>query len=109
MNKEELLAKSREENKNKDPYTMEVAKKSQRYAFIAGFIMVVLHFTARGIFIGELDYGLWSIMGVMIGVQYTYHGHKTGNPTTKGIGILWLGITVIHLVLAVIQLKDKVS
>ena len=109
MNKEELLAKSREENKKKDPYQMEMFQKSKRYGFIAGNIMILFHFTTRMYTNGKPDHGLWSIMAIMLGVQWFSYGKKIKDKNIITLGILWLCITAVEFVLSIIQLKNSVS
>ena len=62
MNREEILEKSRKENKNQDVYEQEVLKQSNE---VAAFVMVLLAavFWLIQIFTdGGINYGLWALV-----------------------------------------------
>ncbi|WP_304431828.1 DUF6442 family protein [Acutalibacter muris] len=62
MNREEILEKSRRENKNQDVYEQEVLKQSNE---VAAFVMVLLAavFWLVQIFTdGGINYGLWALV-----------------------------------------------
>ncbi len=61
MNKDEILAKSRAENKNKDVYEQEVLKQASRSAVVVQMALATLFvmqiFTGRGV-----NWGLWALV-----------------------------------------------
>lgn len=62
MNKEEILEKSRAENKNKDIYEQEVIKKSGTYAVVIMMILATI-FVAVQIFVGGgMNWGIWALV-----------------------------------------------
>ncbi len=62
MKKEEILAKSRAENKNRDIYEQEVLKQGWEIAFIAAAVLAAV-FSAVQIFVGGgTNCGLWAIV-----------------------------------------------
>lgn len=70
MNKEEILAKSRVENKNKDMYEQEVLKKGQGIAIIVTAILATL-FCVIQIFVGGgFNNGLYAL--VLSGTMATF-------------------------------------
>lgn len=62
MNKDEILAKSRAENKNKDIYEQEILKQSSTLAVIIMVILAAVFFITQ-IFVGEgVNYGIWALV-----------------------------------------------
>ncbi len=62
MKKEEILAKSRAENKNKDIYEQEVLKQGAGIAFLVAAVLAAV-FCAVQIFVGGgTNCGLWAIV-----------------------------------------------
>lgn len=62
MNKDEILAKSRAENKNKDVYEQEVLKQASRSAVIVQMVLATIFFVTQ-IFVGEgINWGLWALV-----------------------------------------------
>ena len=62
MNKDEILAKSRAENKNRDVYEQEIIKQASKSAVLAQMILATIFFVAQ-IFTGQgTNWGLWAIV-----------------------------------------------
>ncbi len=62
MYKDEILAKSRAENKNKDIYEEEILKQANSYAVIVLMALATLFFAVQ-IFVGEgFNYGLYAVV-----------------------------------------------
>ena len=58
MNKDEILAKSRAENKNKDVYEQEVLKQASRSAVVVQMAMATLFFVTQIFTGGGVNWGL---------------------------------------------------
>ena len=62
MNKEEILAKSRAENKNKDVYEQEVLKQASKNVVLVQMVLVSIFFVTQ-IFVGKgINWGLWALV-----------------------------------------------
>ncbi len=62
MNKEEVLEKSRAENKNRDVYEQEILKQASTSAVIVMLVLAAI-FSAAQIFVGgDLNLGLWALV-----------------------------------------------
>ena len=62
MNKDEILAKSRAENKNQDVYALEVLKKASKNAVVVQMALAAVFFVAQ-LLVGEgNNWGLWAIV-----------------------------------------------
>lgn len=61
MNKEEILAKSRAENKNKDVYEQEVLKQAYKSAVVVQLILTAVFVVTQILVGGGLNWGLWAL------------------------------------------------
>lgn len=62
MNKEEILALSRAENKNMDVYEQEVIKQASRCAVAAQLILAAAFFVTQILVGGGINWGLWALV-----------------------------------------------
>lgn len=62
MNKEEILAKSRIENKNRDIYEIEILKTCSNYAVIVAVVLATVFFVIQILTGGGINYGLYAIV-----------------------------------------------
>lgn len=62
MNKEEILTKSRAENKNKDIYEQEVLKKASNNAVIVQMFLATIFFVTQIFVGGGINWGLWALV-----------------------------------------------
>ena len=62
MEREDILAKSRAENKNKDIYEQEVLKQASRSAVVVQMAFATIFFVTQ-IFVGKgINWGLWALV-----------------------------------------------
>ena len=62
MNKEEILAKSRAENKNKDLYGMDVSKLAGSITTVVMMVIAGIFFVVQIITGGGLNFGMWALV-----------------------------------------------
>ena len=62
MNKDEILAKSRAENKNKDVYEQEVLNQASRSAVVVQMALATIFFVTQIFAGGGTNWGLWAIV-----------------------------------------------
>ena len=62
MNRYEILAKSREENKNRDVYEQEVLKQASRSAVVVQMVLAAIFFVTQVFAGGGINYGLWALV-----------------------------------------------
>lgn len=62
MNKEEILEKSRAENRNKDIYEQEVLKQASTSAVIVMMILATIFFAAQIFVGGGTNWGIWALV-----------------------------------------------
>ena len=62
MNRDEILAKSRAENKSRDIYEQEVIKQTSRNAVAVQMALATLFFAVQILAGGGVNWGLWAIV-----------------------------------------------
>lgn len=62
MNKDEILAKSRAENGNRDMYEQEVLKQSKDSVVLVQTVMAAIFFVIQLVVGGGVNWGLWAIV-----------------------------------------------
>lgn len=62
MDKEEILAKSRAENKNKDVYGYEISKLSGSVTTTVMLVIAGVFFIVQAVTGGGLNFGLWALV-----------------------------------------------
>ena len=62
MNKEEILEKSRKENRNKDVYEQEVLKQASRSAVVVQMSLATIFFLTQIFAGGGINWGLWALV-----------------------------------------------
>ena len=62
MDKEEILSKSRAENKNRDMYELEISKLSGRVEALASMVIAAVFFIVQMAAGGGLNFGMWAIV-----------------------------------------------
>lgn len=76
MNKEEILKKSRMENKNKDIYEMEVVKAGGTAGAVAAAILATVFFSVQIFVGGGTNYGLYAIAFIIPAAGFTVKAIK---------------------------------
>ena len=62
MNRDEILAKSRAENKNKDVYEQEVLKQASRSAVVVQMVLATIFFVTQILVDKGINWGLWALV-----------------------------------------------
>lgn len=99
MNKEEILKKSRNDNKNNDPFYLETRVKGMKYGRIAAIILCLALFAIDYIILGKMNYGYYSIFTASFAADYLYRWKKTDNKDDLYAGALMALATVVSVVL----------
>lgn len=103
MNKEEILEKSKEENKNRDPYEMEVSNNGFAFGFVAAMIIGIILWAVELIATGILNFRIYCLAVTVISVSSLYRGVKLKNKKLTCIGILLLLLTLFFTYAALMQ------
>ena len=62
MNKDEILVKSRAENKNKDVYEQEVLKQASKSSVVVQMILATIFFVTQILVGNGINWGLWALV-----------------------------------------------
>lgn len=76
MDKNEILEKSRNENKNADPYEMEINAKALSHGMWSAFLICVILMFIKYIKEDKFDFSLVAMLWVLNAVAYTYKAVK---------------------------------
>lgn len=103
MNKEEILEKSKEENKNRDPYEMEVSNNGFAFGFVSAIIIGIILWAVELIATGILDFRIYCLAVTVISVSSLYRGVKLKNKRLTCIGVLLLLLDLFFMYCALMQ------
>lgn len=106
MNKEQILEKSRKENKNQDLAELELKHNSER---LAGLVAVVICFGFFVIEKGLLDrnsYGYYCIFTMYAAVEFIYKAVKTHKTNYILRAVLWSAATAIAMAVYLMGLSS---
>lgn len=104
MNKEKVLEMSRQENKDKDLFELDVKNKATQVSSITSVIVCAILYAAEIMICGGRNYGLWTIIAAFIASTFLYTGIKLRNKKKIAIGVLWTVVAVIAIVTAISNL-----
>ena len=105
MNKEEILKKSREENKNKDIYELEVISKAQRIGgLIALFVTFALMLIERVILECGTNYGYFLIILSAGAGLWIYKAIKMKKKHEIFLAILWIVLAIYAAIMVILDL-----
>lgn len=109
MNKEEILEKSKEENKNRDPYELEVSKNAITVGALTADFLLITMFFLKMFFGNGCDYSMWAIASSICAGQYIYKAVKLKNRINILMAVIWTLATLITLGLALFYLFNPQS
>ena len=100
MKKEEILEKSRQENKKRDEYEIRVDNKATTYAALAMLILTSVFFIYEIVTGQGQNYSLYSILAIFNSFLYGYRGIKLEENRKLNIftSVIW-GLLTVALVL----------
>ena len=107
MNKEEILAMSREENKKKDPLTIEAAHKGATLTIIGTSIFAGVLYLSEMIVTGKQNPALWAVLCIMNCFLSLNNGIRLKQKTSMFAGIIWGILTIASTVSFVMNLAEK--
>ncbi len=98
MDKEEILARSREENKDRDFVEAEALAKASTIALGAGLIVGGLLSVLHAIFADKPDYGIWTVYFSVLATTMIVKFVKLRRRHEMAIGLIYLGFCVFFFV-----------
>lgn len=99
MKKEEILEKSRQENKNKDVYGLEVEAKGARIAGAASMILTTIYYLYELISGKGENPALYSIITAYLTVTYAYKAAKIEENRKLNVStsIIWGLVSILFI------------
>lgn len=104
MNKNEILEKSRNENKNADPYEMEVNAKALSHGMWSALLVCVIITFIKFIKEDEFDYSILAMIWVLNAVTYTYKAVKLKEKKFIQVAVCYDIVAVIWTAVAILQI-----
>ncbi len=104
MNKNEILEKSRNENKNADPYEMEVSAKAISHGMWSAFLTCAILMFIKFIKEDRFDFSLVAMLWVLNAVASTYKAVKIKEQKLVLPAVLYCITAVIWTAAAVLQI-----
>lgn len=104
MNKEEILAASRKENKDQDIAELELSQKAQRVAGITSVMTAFALLAAEFLIKGEKAYGYLLIAFASNMALWIYRAARQRKKTDIFLAVLWSAMTVYTAVMYIMNL-----
>ena len=104
MNRNEILEKSRNENKNADPYEMEINAKAHSFGLWSTLLLCVILTFIKFIKEQRFDYSLVAMLWVLNAVAYTYKAVKLKEQKLVFPAVLYCITAVIWTAATVLQI-----
>lgn len=104
MDKNEILEKSRNENKNADPYETEVSAKALSNGMWSAFLVCVILTFIKFIKEDKLDFSIVAMLWVLNAVAYTYKAVKLKEKKLVTSAVCFDIVAVIWTAAAVLQI-----
>ncbi len=98
MDKDEILARSREENKDRDFVEAAVQARANTIALAVGIIVCGLLSVLHGIFADTPDYSIWTVYFSVLATTMLVKFAKLRRRHELAFGLLYLGFCVFFLV-----------
>ena len=106
MKKEEILEKSRAENKKKDIYQLEIEATATQVGGAIAIVITVIIFLTEWIISGLTNFGFYIVIAAFNGGCYTYQAIKRADKKFfyYFTGITWLIVAILYSILYILDL-----
>lgn len=98
MNKEEVLAASRKENKNKDMAEAEYLKQASRAAYTVGCLVCCLICALQWFFTGTINWGCWVVDFSILGTIFLVKSMKMRKRHEIFMTVFYYGLCVFFAI-----------
>lgn len=104
MNKEELLAKAKEENKGMDIADLDIQRRGAYISYFIGIFGIVLVDIINGIVFKFVNHGPNMVITLMAFIAFLYKYIKLKKTHELIVAIIYLLLTIMFLVFWILQL-----
>ena len=98
MNKEEILAASRKENKNKDIAEAEYLKQASRVAYTTGCLLCCLVCALQWVCTNTINWGCWVVNFSILGTVFLVKSIKMRKRHEILVTVLYYGLCVFFAI-----------
>ena len=99
MDKDEILARSRKDNKDRDFVEEEVTNKANSVAFSVGILMCGLLSILHAVFRDKPDYSVWIVMWSILSSVFLFKYHRLRKRHELLLGLVYLAFCIFFFVL----------
>lgn len=104
MRKEEILAKSREENKKNDPYLVEIQRRSSSFSGVVVVLLSTILFTIQLAMDKGFNFGLYAVAFAYGATDFLVRYFYLRRRREVIFGAIYLVITIVLIILHIAQL-----
>lgn len=104
MKKEEILAKSREENRKNDPYREEIQKRSSSASGLVVIFLSTILFIIQSLLGRGFNFGLYALIFAYSTADFLVRYYYLRRRRDLILGIIYLVITIVLIILHIAQL-----
>ena len=104
MNREEILEKSRKENKNQDIYEQDVISQGNKYACIAAGTLATIFFIVQIFTGGGMNYGLYAVVFAMPMAGFWMKYAKLHKKHELLVAICYTAVVILFSIVHIYQL-----
>ena len=104
MRKEEILAKSREENKKNDPYLVEIQRRSSSFSGVVVVLLSTILFTIQLAMDKGFNFGLYAVAFAYGATDFLVRYFYLRRRRELIFGAIYLVITIVLIILHIAQL-----
>lgn len=104
MNKEEILERSRQENRRRDEMEADTFARAGQLATAVGGIVCMAVILLEGFIAGRINYGTWAVYLSMAGSMLLGKYRRLGKRHELVFGITELALAAVFFIMFVLQL-----
>ncbi|SES62441.1 hypothetical protein SAMN04487821_10112 [Enterococcus malodoratus] len=104
MKKEEILAKSREENRKNDPYQAEIQQRSSSFSGVVVVLLSTILFVIQLVMDKGFNFGLYAVAFAYGTTDFLVRYFYMRRRRELVFGLIYLVITIVLIILHITQL-----
>lgn len=106
MKKEEILAKSREENRKNDPYQAEIQRRSSSFSGVVVVFLSTILFVIQLVMDRGFNFGLYAVAFAYGATDFLVRYFYLRRRRELLFGVIYLVVTIILIILHIAQLRS---
>ncbi|MDU5335799.1 DUF6442 family protein [Enterococcus sp.] len=106
MKKEEILAKSRDENRKNDPYQAEIQRRSSSFSGVVVVFLSTILFVIQLVMDRGFNFGLYAVAFAYGATDFLVRYFYLRRRRELLFGVIYLVVTIILIILHIAQLRS---